>query len=212
VSNSNFERLVNKYYSAAYQYAEHFLMDNHAWQDSTESKIIDLYTTYVFVRRAMLKYDLSTMKPDLAIPDSLSDFILPDHVGTFSTLLEKQNECTLYSITVQLAEIDRWINHLEYSEDTIRYLQSDPLHKTLFKIFTDIDKVIVLMHIDSDTIRVESTKEIFSQYRELFQLVSRKIKRKRSELCIPRDEVYNYWFSFEQQEVQDVIDRLLRSN
>jgi hypothetical protein len=209
MSSKHFDRLLSKYHEAAYYYAQHFLMDNREWEASTEDKVVELLTSYAFVRRAMLKYDVDLLRVDLAIPENIGDFLLPDHVKQFEELIEKQNEFVVFSTKIQLDEIDRWIRHLEYSEDAIRYLQSDRLHKMIFKLFMDMDRVFVLKAQHLTPIELEHDQELLSEYMELFHLASRKISRKRSELCIPHVKTYRYWFDLSQQPVRTIVEDLL---
>ncbi len=209
MSSKHFDRLLSKYHEAAYYYAQHFLMDNQEWQESTEYKIVELLTSYAYVRRAMIKYDVDQLQVDLGIPKDINDFLLPDHAKKFGELIEKQNEFVKLSAKVQLGEIDRWIRHLEYSEDAIRYLQSDRLHKMMLKLFIDLDRVYVLKAQHSTPIELEHNQEMLSEYMDLFHLVSRKISRKRTELCIPEVKSYRYWFELSQQPAYTIIESLL---
>ena len=184
-------------------------MDNREWQESSEDKIVELLTSYAYVRRAMIKYDVDQLRTDLAIPEDMSEFLLPDHGKAFGDLIEKQNDLVLFSVKIQLNEIDRWIRHLEYSEDAIRYLQSDRLHKMIFKLFMDMDRVFVLKAQHLTPIELEHDQELLSEYMELFHLASRKISRKRSELCIPHVKTYRYWFDLNQQPVRTIVEDLL---
>ena len=209
MSSKHFDRLLSKYHEAAYYYAQHFLMDNREWKESTEDRILELLTAHAYVRRAMIKYDVDQLKDDLAIPDKISGFLLADHVEKFSELIEKQNEFVLFSTKIQLDEIDRWIRHLEYSEDAIRYLQSDSLHKMMFKLFMDLDRVYVLKAQHTTPSELERNQEMLSEYMDLFHLISRKISRKRTELCIPDIKAYQNWFELNQKPARTIIEDLL---
>jgi hypothetical protein len=73
----------------------------------------------------------------------------------------------------------------------------------------DMDRVFVLKAQHLTPIELEHDQELLSEYMELFHLASRKISRKRTELCIPDIRSCQYWFQFNQLSTRIFIEDLL---